>query len=686
MLVRELLKDFLFSKGYFVREHDADQHYVELQPPVVIASLAKLFNIRVVTNPDWANIDMVTVAKRNLGVHVPSPFYRGFPYSVYELSLEKIVFDRLIHYTRTYGLGDFARPGYSVFEDEVVRTCFDEEAEIREVSIIDEAEAHELLRAAVDSLLASSRPLNDRNYLVVRAVIEECDYDVAECRCKDTACRLLLDTRDPSYARLLKLSDVIRLVEWLQLLTYESTNIKRLNLRNRDRKLVTAVLDHIFESGTVDQRTCLEKRRLWKGLLHHLHYRPTNEAARQFLHAVRNNEARSVYSEFEYLVNEGDAETGTRDAADLLRAEKGTGAVLRRLDYLLSMSYPFGDMDHIIDLVGSNNKILLIQLLYHYANGVSRAPRVFRFQRLGMMRVHHEDDSKSIKPHSFLTEHVAGRVSLRVLSKLERACKGTLGRVYVDEGLRRMALPLQEGTSMGGVGTLPRGSRLPIPEGKKIRAFTYWERVDDIDLSAFALLDDGEQIEFSWRTFYGGRSIAFSGDQTSGYHGGSEYFDVDIDLFREEYDTRYLVFCDNVYSDAPFSACTCRAGFMMRDVEDTGEVFEPATVKSSFAVTCASTFAYLFAIDLKMREVVWLNVARESHQHIAGETPMSYLTDYLETTSVINLYDFARMLATEVVDDPMQADVVFSDRDEPMRAGAEHIRSQDTERIIELLN
>ena len=239
---------------------------------------------------------------------------------------------------------------------------------------------------------------------------------------------------------------------------------------------------------------------------------------------------------------------------------------------------------------------------------------------------------------------------------------------------------------MGGVGTLPRGSRLPIPEGKKIRAFTYWERVDDIDLSAFALLDAGEQIEFSWRTFYGGRSIAFSGDQTSGYHGGSEYFDVDIDLFREEYDTRYLVFCDNVYSDAPFSACTCRAGFMMRDTEDSGEVFEPATVKSSFAVTCASTFAYLFAIDLKMREVVWLNVARESRRHVAGETPMGFLKDYLETTSVINLYDFARMLATEVVDDPMQADVVFGDRDEPMRAGAEQIRSLDTERIIELLN
>ena len=680
--MRDTLKDFLFSKGYFVRT-DAD---VEGRAPEFLATLAKLFNIRIVKNPDWASIDMVTVAKRNLGAHVPPPFYRGFPFTVRELALEEIILDRLLHYVRTYGLGDFSSPGYSVFEDEVVRPCFSEEVEVREVSIIGEDEAVDLLRGIVDSLLAGSRPLSDMHYGVVRAFIEEYGYEVAACNCKDTACRLLLDTREPQLARLLKLSDVIRLVEWLQLLTYKSTDIKKLNLCNRDRKFLTAVLDAIFEVGPVDVRTCLEKKRLWKGLLHHLHYRPVNDDARRFLHAIRNNEARSVYSEFERLVNEGGAETGTRDAASLLRAEKGAGAVLRHLDYLLSMSWPFGDIDYILDQIDSGNKILLIQLLYHYADGVSREPRVFKFQKLGMMRVYHEDDRKSIKPHSFLNEKLAGRASLRVLSELERACKGTFGRVYVDKGMRRIALPLQEGVSMGGVGTLPRGSRLPIPAGKKIRAFTYWERVDDIDLSAFALLEDQGQIEFSWRTFAGGRSVEFSGDETSGYSGGSEYFDIDIDLFKEEFGVRYLVFCDNVFSGTPFRECTCKAGFMMRDNEDSGEVFEPSTVESSYSITCASTFAYLFAIDFDRREIVWLNVARDSRQRIAGETPMGFIKDYLRTTSVINLYDFACMLATEVVDDPMQADVVFSDRDVPMREGAERIRSLDTERVIELLS
>ena len=674
--MRDSFHDYLFAKGLFVgvgeREH----------APEALAALAKKFNIRIVSNPGWAAVDMVRVAARNLGVDVPAPFYEGFPDSVLSMPLEAQVFDRLLHYVRTYGLGDFSRPGHSIFEDEVTRKCFDEDVEVREFSIVSEKEAVALLEDAVDSLMASSRPLNDAQYALVRAYIEDFGYQVAACNCKDTAVRLLLDTCDLSLVRLLKLSDVIRLVEWLQFLGYESKDIKKLNLRNRDRKFLTAVLDRIFQEGTCDVRACLEKKKLWKGLLHHLHYKPVNDTAERFLDAVRNNDARSVYSEFERAVQEG----RTRDAVDVLRAEKGAGAVLRNLDYLLSMSYPFGDIDYAIDSIVSDNKILLIQLLYHYGNGVSRVPRVFKFQKLGMTNVYHEASDKSIKRRSFVNEDIAMRVSLRVLSELERACKGTLGNVYVDEDMRRIGLPLQEGTSMGGVGTLPRGSRIPIPEGKKIRAFTYWEKVDDIDLSAFALLDDWGKIEFSWRTFRGGESVVFSGDETSGYDGGSEYFDIDIERFKEEVGTRYLVFCDNVYSGSPFTKCVCKAGYMMRDVEDSGEVFEPATVKSSFAITCASTFAYLFAIDFETREIVWLNVARDSRQRIAGETPMAFLKDYLEATDIINLYDFARMLATEVVDDPAEADVVFSDKDEPMREGAELIRSQDIERIIGLLN
>ena len=310
------------------------------------------------------------------------------------------------------------------------------------------------------------------------------------------------------------------------------------------------------------------------------------------------------------------------------------------------------------------------------------------------MHLHEETAKEARARRTALDAQAVSRINMHLWSALEGACKGTLGKVYVDEGMKRIALPLQEGTSMGGVGTLPRGSRLPIPDGDKIRAFTYWELVDDIDLSAFGVSEDGEQIEFSWRNLFdedddpmNEEAIVFSGDETSGYNGGSEFFDISLDAFKEEYPyTRYVVLCNNVYSGDPFSDCLCKAGYMMRDEVDSGEVFEPKTVKSSFAITCASTFAYLYAIDLQTREIVWLNVSRDSRERVAGETKMAFLLDYLNVTDVINLHDFACMLATEVVDDPSQADVVFSDAYQPSREGVELIRSFDFERVMQLLN
>lgn len=103
-------------------------------------------------------------------------------------------------------------------------------------------------------------------------------------------------------------------------------------------------------------------------------------------------------------------------------------------------------------------------------------------------------------------------------------------------------------------------------------------------------------------------AIVYSGDETSGYNGGSEYFDINIVMFRMLYpDLRYIIFCNNVFSDLTFDNCICRAGYMLRDENDSGQVFEPKTVKSSFKVSASTHFCYLFAIDLDKNEFVWLN-------------------------------------------------------------------------------
>ena len=214
--------------------------------------------------------------------------------------------------------------------------------------------------------------------------------------------------------------------------------------------------------------------------------------------------------------------------------------------------------------------------------------------------------------------------------------------------------------------------------------------MNDIDLSVIGLDEAGYQTEFSWRTMADLQSdaLTFSGDETSGYSGGSEFFDLDPVKFRKLYPRiRYLVFCDNVYSDLRFSQCLCRAGFMVRDREDSGEIFEPKTVASSFQVNCESRFAYLFGIDLRTREFVWLNAARNSAAAVAGAGSLAFLLPYFHVLPVMNLYRFFEMMADELTDNPDEADIIVSDRLQQTeeRAGRV-IRSYDFERILAWMN
>jgi len=106
-----LYQDHLFAKGLFVSEAGPSSHASE-----AVLSLAKLFNIQIVEHPEWADLPMVRLAQRNIGINVPEPFYRGFPESVRNLSVDERFLDQFLHYAQTYGLGDFAEPGHSIVE------------------------------------------------------------------------------------------------------------------------------------------------------------------------------------------------------------------------------------------------------------------------------------------------------------------------------------------------------------------------------------------------------------------------------------------------------------------------------------------------------------------------------------------------------------------------------------------
>ena len=676
-----LFTDFLFTRHFLVNTTGQKNMSFE-----TLFSLANLFNIRIVSGQELAEPEMLHTAERCIGHHVPAPFYKGFPQSVRALSPDALLFDQLMHYYQTYVSGDFSEAGTSLLEETFERLAFRETAEIKDFSIITEEEAVCRLADSVNDLLSGTRPLSESQYALVLEYIREYHHEVPHCASKDTAVQLLLDTRDPAFAVFLQLSDVIRILDHLNYENYDNENLKKLNLENQDRKFLTRIINTIFREGQCNIADCFEKKKIWNGLLHHIHYQPINETAKLFVEGIRGRENLSVYSSFEKHMQQGEI----REAVLALRKGKGSGALLRKLNYILSRCETEEDVAFVLRNLKTDNPLILIQLIMDYsAEKPANQPRTFKFTKHNLLRVHKETEEEFLRRQSLVSDTVRQMVPTLLWENLENIYRGKLGKVYIAPGMDRLAVPLQETTASGGYGVLPKGSRIPIKAGKKVRCFTYWEKVNDIDLSVIALTKDHRQLEFSWRSMWGRQSnaITYSGDQTSGYNGGSEYFDVDLETFMTEYpQAEYLVFCNNVFSGKPFSKCLCKAGYMDRDVLDNGEVFEPKTVATSFQITCDSTFGYLFGIDLKTRELVWLNVSRDSNARVAGTTSLDFLKDYINACQLMNVQKFFSMLATEVVETPEDADVVVTDDAVSVKENAEIIHSYDTERILALMN
>lgn len=673
------IREYLFDKGLLVEygTQNSDESFQTL------FALARNFDIEIANGKQYACMEHLSFVGDRIGKDVPEPFYKGFPESVRELSYDQLLFDQLIHYYRTYGMGDFSTAGESIFERDFKRVVFDEKTEPKKFTILNYDQTKATCLNIVNDLTASSRPLNERQYDFIKSCIIYYDFEITTCACKDTAIRLLIDFGDYRYADFITLFDVIRLVEELNYRLYGNPDVKRLSLINKHRKLIAQILDLKLQ-GDCDYRDCFEKQAVWCGLLHHIHYKPKTSIGEKFVHAMRNEKNQSVYSVFEKKLNDG----LPVQAAELLIKEKGQGAFLRNVNYILSRCND-EQIEKIISLCATDNVIILLQLYIYYSNYYKNATRYFKFVKFNKLKVHAETEDEVKKRKSFLSVSVVLKMKNVIEQNLKRTLKNRLGKVYIDPKMKKIALPLQESASMGGLGALPKGSKIEIEKGKKIRAFTYWEKVDDIDLSVIGLSESGDSLEFSWRTMSKRQSdcITYSGDQTSGFYGGSEYFDVNVEKFAKRYpEIRYLVFCDNVFSCNTFNNVVCRGGYMLRDLNDTGEVFEPKTVKTSFAVNCKDTAAYLFAIDLKTNEFIWLNLGKSSGEHIAAQESHEFLFDYMNVTESVNVYTFFEMLATKIVDLPNDADVVVSDEEFDKREDQIQIRSNDFEKMLKIMN
>lgn len=347
--MEKIFKDYLFQHHILVSEKEGtiDEAFN------TITALANVYSIRIVKGAKYACESMLRDAADNLGDRVPEPFYRMFPNSVRVMTPDQLLYDQLYHYTQTYGMGWFDAPaGHSIFEEETPSEMADEsnrekffdkmvaeKSEAKNFVIMIEDDAVAKLVEYLRELIESPRPLNEGQ---MRFLYEGfIKYDTAitantNIPCKRIAVELFYLTKSIIFAKKLKLSDTIKLVEYIQNNLYGSTDLKKLNFKNKDRKLITAFIDYHLSAehfeGYKEVRKAFNQRKIWCGLLHHIHYKPKGRIAQKFVKDIREGKNQSLNSGFERCMRHD----RPVEAAEYLKNNEGSGALMRNMNYILS--------------------------------------------------------------------------------------------------------------------------------------------------------------------------------------------------------------------------------------------------------------------------------------------------------------------------------------------------------------
>ncbi|MFJ6845208.1 hypothetical protein ACIQRE_21370 [Streptomyces griseoluteus] len=408
-------------------------------------------------------------------------------------------------------------------------------------------------------ILAQHRALGPRPESIpvreIRAVINEARLNVGA--------DLLLDT----------VTDVLRLACALSggdVMLQEPTRFR--TLPRPLRRGLLAGLDAVVAANPASLADVHAHRERFKRLGERLHpheYPQWPHAADVFAVARGEKEARSLGSRIEELL----------DASDVLGAVEllgsAPGRLFRALDLLLRVAADQEERDAVIAAASraapdvSGRVVLSVREHLHNRARESGRPRIF-VNRRGRAWV-----TPDLRPP------VPAGDRDRLIAVLDAEIRRRLpapGRLLLDPDVLDVALPLSGRATAAGLGVLPRGSISPV-DGEQLRFFVYWketERRTDFDLSALMLRADYRTD--SWLSYTSLRGVGgrHSGDITEAPDGASEFIELSLDRVRGT----FIVPQVNIFAGEGFEEVEeSFFGFMLRDREQKGRPFEPATVR-----------------------------------------------------------------------------------------------------------
>ena len=608
-----------------------------------------------------------------------NPMYPNFPESVMEKDDFELYFNAIVHY---WSFGTLLP-----YEEKKERVPLFNTAKVKVL----EAGSFDDLNDIFNNFCASKTSLSKSDVDDMVFILNSAKVTLPdEIPFKENTaciCRLLVDTgvdTDGSLCRkyIKTATDVLRLVTAMSdgdVSLAENTKFR--NLKRSERRIIMNLLAGC--GNVAENMNRYAGRWIRVGEKLHPGEFAKNERYTKVVQAfgiIRNDgKIQSFGGKVDAAIASGDVTT----VVSLLK--KRPGEFARRIDFLLCTFDKDADKKAVImgfaSVAKDVSSTVLLQVREHFINKLDGSDdmRVF-FPKGNLARSYYIKNDKA--------ETIPEDAMIMVIAVCENALvniygsRAFLGKVYIDKALRNYTVPFSLRSAGKTMTAVSRGSRIAIDDSVKIiRPFIWWTNtkndIIDVDLSVAVFADNWDCLEHvSYSNLKSEKfGMYHSGDITNGGpvdgEGAAEFIDLDIDKALGA-GARYAVFNVYNFSNELFSKMEHAAfGFMTRENMESGEIFEPSTVKQRMDLASATTTCIPVIFDLKERVFIWCDMALTADHVRAGYGGInveSNLPSVVVTCKAMvdvkkpNLYDLFTFNATArgvITDNPDEADIRF---------------------------
>jgi len=642
------------------------RHYL-LEAPIALEDKAKIayynaflyanFGI-LVDRPERLSAESVQEIADLFRLDVPASFYKN-PQDTKYYTRGELFVNQVVSYFLAYGEANSAIDLFGA-EKDLPSYPVGEEIKIREFKILTADEADVVLADIAKAYCDYKRPwsLDETNEFVW--LYEHSYYKDFEILCGDNAIAML--EKDANFARFLFKKDLVKI------------SVSRCG-ENSKLVLDSATKDLIRKAiPLVKDCPMTKKQAKYFNTL-------VNKVGAQGKVKLASNE-HSPYARAQAALDKGDV----LGAAKIYAAN---GSLFERnIKYLMSRANPAEALE-IIKMIPAKNPIALYQFVTTLMedNGQNRT---FTFTKNKLVKKHVETEYEAKWRKSRLNEGTRKMVKDATFAQIEAGyrAQASLGKVYVSPDFFKVGVPVNTSASGKGIDVLPAGSRIPV-RGTHIRTFVHWEHAFDIDSSLIIVNGDNTMDRMYFGNYYGksyGNNILFSGDITSPT--GTEYYDINLDGLRER-GVKYVIqtfhgFCSNLNSGEIY------CGYQDKKNINT-KAWDPKNIELKIHVKGDTRAFMSFGIDLETNEVVIFNMLLEEDSRVVNTALADTVRKYLSSTCLdLNMGLVAQYRASEVVENPEEADVVFDGNytsivdPETGKATQKVIRPYDVETLVAL--